>query len=248
MTTTLAALWRHPIKGHGRERLASVTLVPGQTLPWDRTWAVLREGADDPQGDWSPCNAFTRGAGSPQLMAITADLNEAAGVITLRHPDRPDITFDPDGETDAFLDWAAPLVAEGRPGPVRVVRAAQRGMTDTPFPSISICSTASLAALSDAVGHPLSPDRFRANLWLDGLEPWTEADLVGQDLRIGGATLRVEMRNTRCRATEANPDTGVRDADTLGALRKLWGHIDFGIYATVTDGGTIHEGDTVVLA
>ncbi|QIE41359.1 MOSC domain-containing protein [Rhodobacteraceae bacterium SC52] len=245
MTPTLAAIWRHPIKGHGRERLASVSLVQGETMPWDRTWAVLREGAEDPDGGWAVCNSFTRGAGSPRLMAITSQLDEATGIITLRHPDQPDLSFAPDGDTAAFLKWVTPLVAEGRPAPVAVTRAVQQGMTDTAFPSISLCSTASLRALSEQLGTDLSRDRFRANLWIDGFEPWQEFDLIGSTLQIGDTTLKVEMRNTRCRATEANPETGHRDAQTLRALKDTWGHIDFGVYAVVTTGGVLAEGDTV---
>ena len=42
----------------------------------------------------------------------------------------------------------------------------------------------------------------------------------------------------------ANPDTGRRDADTLGALSDL-GHQEFGLYAEVIKGGTIRVGDAV---
>ena len=37
----VAALWRHPIKSHGREALQTVALTAGQTMPFDRTWAVM---------------------------------------------------------------------------------------------------------------------------------------------------------------------------------------------------------------
>ena len=42
----------------------------------------------------------------------------------------------------------------------------------------------------------------------------------------------------------ANPETGRRDADTLGALDAL-GHQEFGLYAEVVAGGTIRCGDGV---
>lgn len=245
MSATLAAIWRHPIKGHGRERLDRVTLRAGATLPFDRRWAVLHDRAADPAGNWAACTNFTRGAGSPALMAVTAKLDEAAGTITLRHPARADITFAPDGDTAAFIDWAAPLVPPDRPKPARLVRAGTQGMTDTAFPSISIGNLATLRALCDRLGHALSPDRFRANLWIDGIPAWHEFDLVGRSLRIGDAILRIEERITRCRATEANPETGTRDADTLQGLRAGWGHTDFGVYAIVARDGRIAVGDTV---
>ena len=41
----------------------------------------------------------------------------------------------------------------------------------------------------------LAMERFRGNVWLDGLAPFAEFDLVGRDLRVGGATLRVRERD-----------------------------------------------------
>ena len=45
MADQFAALWRHPIKGHGREALETVDLTEGRTMPWDRRWAVAHEAA-----------------------------------------------------------------------------------------------------------------------------------------------------------------------------------------------------------
>jgi uncharacterized protein YcbX len=48
MTARLAQIWRHPIKGHGRETLERVTLSAGSTLPFDRAWAVISRRACRP--------------------------------------------------------------------------------------------------------------------------------------------------------------------------------------------------------
>jgi uncharacterized protein len=247
MSVWLAHICRHPIKGHGRETLASVRLSAGACLPYDRHWAVAHEAAKL-TGGWVPCANFARGAKAPTLMAVTSTLDEATGTIALRHPDRPDLRFRPDDPTDlpAFLDWITPLSPPDRARPAQIVSVG-RGMTDSDFPSVSILSLASLADLSARMGHDLSIHRWRGNLWLDGLEPWAEWGWIGRTLRIGEAEFKIEERITRCRATSADPDTGVIDADTLGALDAAYGHQDFGLYATVTKGGLIATGDKVTL-
>jgi uncharacterized protein YcbX len=121
-------------------------------------------------------------------------------------------------------------------------------MTDTDFPSISVKSLASLRALSQRMGIPLTPRRFRGNIWLDGLAPWEEFDWVGREIAVGGARLRVVERVIRCNLTKTNPETGIRDADTLGALSAHYGHKDFGVYCQVIDGGVVAEGDAAGLA
>ncbi len=257
MSARLAHIFRHPIKAHGHEELDRVTLEAGRTLPWDRRWAVTDDSARLPAaGGWAPCVNFSRGAKSPALMAISAQSDIAAGTVTLRHPERGEITIDPDRRADQwrFLDWVEPLTAPDRPRPTGIVRAdpgndsaAGRGMTDTDFPSISILSLSSLAELSRVAGQELSPLRWRGNLWIAGTPPWAEFDWIGRRLTIGGAELEIRERIGRCRATSANPETGRIDVDTLRLLKDNWGHTQFGVYAVVTRGGPVRRGDPVTL-
>lgn len=243
MKARVAAIWRHPIKAHGREAVDSIVLTKGATLPWDRRWAVAHEEADVPVTGWSPCQNFTRAAKAPQLMAISATSDEATNTVTLHHPARPDLTFDPDQDAQAFLDWVGPLMPKNRAAPARVVRETSRGITDTDFASISIINTASNQDLSGRMGQDLDLLRWRGNIVLDGLAPWAERDWIGKTLRIGDVRLEVREHIIRCRATTANPTTGARDADTLGALKTHRGTQEFGVYAVVTQGGKIATGD-----
>ena len=245
MNQRLAQIYRHPIKGHGREALASVALSVEQCLPWDRHWAVAHDAAKLVAG-WNPCVNFARGAKAPGLMAISAHLDEAACVVTLSHPDKPDLKFRPDDAEDLaqFLDWVSDLNPADRAQPVQIVKAGI-AMTDSDFPSVSIFGLASNKDLSSRMGQDLSPYRWRGNLWVDGMAPWAEFDWVGQDVQIGGAVLHVQERIVRCRATSANPATGKIDADTLGALQGGFGHQDFGVYAQVVSGGRVTRGDRI---
>lgn len=243
--TRVHALWRHPIKSHGREALEHATLKAGQAMPWDRRWAVAHEAARMIEGQWAPSANFSRGAKAAALMAITAQSDEAAGTVTLRHPDRPDLTLDPDRDAQALMDWVRPLMPSGRAQPARVYRLDGRGMTDTDYPSVSLINLASNADLGDRMGQDVSPLRWRCNIHLDGPAPWAEEGWVGRHLRIGKVDLRVREPIMRCQATTANPDSGGRDLDTLGALAAQRGHQNFGIYAEVTRGGVIAPGDTV---
>lgn len=247
MTGQLAQIARHPIKSHGRESLASVRLTAGEGVPFDRHWAVAHDGAKLVPG-WNPCVNFARGAKAPQLMAISARLDDATGTIVLTYPKKPDLTFRPDDADDLarFLDWVGPLNPPDRAQPAQIVTAG-RAMTDTEYSSISLINLASNTALSGVMGKDLSPLRWRGNLMIDGLDPWAEFDWVGKTLQIGAAVFEVVERITRCRATMANPQTGLTDADTLGVLNTTYGHQDFGVYARVTKGGKICVGDAVRL-
>lgn len=239
----LRHIFRHPIKAHGREALASVVLSVGESMPWDRRWAVAHEAAKLTTG-WNPCNNFTRGAKAPQLMAVEAKLDEARETVTLRHPKQGEISFRPDADDDVqrFLDWVAPLIPPDRAQPVSLLRH-DAGMTDSDYPTVSILSLSSLADLSARMGMDLSIHRFRANFWIEGSDPWQEFDWIGKHLRLGNAVVEVTERIGRCRATTVNPATGMIEGDTLTALSQAFGHTDFGIFARVVEGGEVAVND-----
>lgn len=246
----LARIVRHPIKSIGWEELDAVELAPGQTLPFDRVWAVAHEAATfrgQPEG-WQRKLNFLRGVAGPELMAIRSTLTD--GRLRLSHPRRPDLEIDPDRDEDRnrLVAWLRPIWPEGRPAPSHVVHVPGQPMTDVPGRWISILSLAGLRTLSDHVGQDLSIHRFRGNLWVDGWKPEAERDLVGRRLRLGAALVEVREPITRCRATCVNPDTGAEDVETLDALHRLWGHQDFGVYAEVIEGAPVATGDSVVPA
>ena len=248
MTATLSSVWRHPIKSIGRERMDAATLTPGRWIDGDRVWAVSHERsrAADLSGGWAKKANFLRGVTEPRLMAATATLD--GDTVTLDHPDAGRVTVRPDDPADgqAFLDWVGGIWSSDLPAPTGLYRADAVALTDVPEPWISIASLSSQDALAGTMDADLSIHRWRANLWIDGLDPWTEKGWTGRDLRIGEALLRVEAEITRCKATMANPETGRRDADTLAALNAL-GHQEFGVYARVVRGGRIAPGDPVTV-
>lgn len=244
MNARVTEIWRHPIKSHGREALERVTLSAGQTLPWDRLWAVAHENSDTDGSVWASCQNFSRVAKVAPLMAITCTLDEEAETVSLHHPDRPDITLAPDRDVAAFLDWVRPLMPDNRAESARLIRARQHGMTDSDFASITLCNMSSHRAVEQKMGRTLSIHRWRGNIWMDGLAPWEEFDWIGHEVQIGDAVFKVRERTDRCMATAANPDTGRRDADTLGTL-DTWGHRDFSVRAEVVRSGDVTIGSAV---
>lgn len=249
MTPRIAEIWRHPIKSHGRERVDQVTLEQGRAMPGDRVWAVAHERScfDVERPSWNPCGDFSRGAVSPRLQAIGAWTHPGTGKITLSHPDRVDITIDPEDEGDGclFVQWVMPVSNGSRLLPARLVRAPDEAMTDTAYQSVSIINLATHRAVEAQIGHAISPLRWRGNLLIDGLEPWAELDWIGKTIRLGAAEMDIVEPIKRCRATEANPETGERDENTLAALRDGFGHQNCGVYAKVAAGGLVQQGDTL---
>ena len=127
-----------------------------------------------------------------------------------------------------------------------MVEAQQGNFADRNVPALSLANPASLADFQDKVGQPLSRERFRMNLWVDGLKPWEERDWVGKTLRLGKATLRVTEPIVRCRAINLQPGKASWDDDDLNLhLKRAYDHNDFGILCVVETPGSFKIGDEI---
>jgi uncharacterized protein len=251
MTWRLAEIYRHPVKSLGEEALGEVRLEAGRPLPHDRAWAIAHGGAawDPERSGWLPCGNFVTQRHVTALARTRIAWDGDRQLLSLSHPDRPDLLVDPDAPegAEALTAWIAPLAGARQPGPYRLARLADGAFTDGEHCHVSIASTSSRRALAEIADQPLEPIRFRMNLWLDGLAAWDELDLVGREIAIGGARLRIVSRCERCRATTANPATGESDVPVPTLLRRHLGHMDFGVNAQVVAGGGVRTGDAARL-
>lgn len=253
MTGRIAALWRHPIKGFTPQALEAVRLQAGQFFPGDRLYAV----EDGPSG-FDPA--------APQHInkmkfAALVKIPELARARTLYDEDSGDLSVTAEGFVpfhgrmttqagrEAFARWLAEFLEEQAPeesyGPFKVLHAPPgHGFMNSRNGLVSILNLDSVRDLEQAIGRPIDPVRFRANVWVEGWGPWREYGLgAGGPLRLGGAELKLRDDIVRCLATHVDPRSGVRDMDVMGALKSHQGHIYCGIYAEVSGSGLIAVGD-----
>jgi uncharacterized protein YcbX len=252
-TTTphLAALCRYPVKGLSPEQLESVAIEAGQTVPFDRAYAMEngpgRFNPDQPKH--LPKINFLMLMRDERLATLMARFDTDSETLSLfrdgRQVARGQLTT-PIGRTLIEQFLAAFMQAELR-GPPKVVSAPGHSFSDVSAKCVHIVNLASVRDLERHVGRPVDPLRFRANLYLDGLEPWAEFGWLDKVLAVGTAQLGVFARTQRCAATNVDPGTGARDMAIPATLQRGWGHMDFGIYAKVITGGQMTTGDTVTV-
>lgn len=251
MTITATHLWRYPVKGLSPEPLDAVELTPGGGLPGDRAYAVAHGNTpfDPLRPEWLPKHNFLMLAKNPRLAALTTRWDDATQTITIERDGRRvarGTLSTPVGRAMVAEFLSAYLKDEAR-GTPRVVTAPGHMFSDTKEKVVSIINAASVHDLARVAGMDLDPLRFRANLMIEGLPAWSEFDLVGQDIRIGSVRLHVKKRIPRCPATSANPTTGKVALNLPKVLKKGYGHIDFGIYARVLEGGSLAVGDEMTV-
>jgi len=263
LPVTLAALGVHPIKSCGalapREALVIET-----GLEFDRAWMVV-----DPHGEMLTQRELPRMALVRPTMRQSDLVLRAPGMLALHlaldaaeAPTRVRVW----GDIVKAYDMGA-LAAQwfsdflGRP--CRLVRfdPEEKRLSDrrwtgeieaeTTFAdgfALLVTSTASLAELNrrlQAAGQPpVGPERFRANLVLDGLEAFDEdhLDEIVLDAEGGPVRLKLVKPCSRCGIPNVDPATGEPGSEpgrTLAGFRadaRLGGAITFGMNAIVLEG------------
>ena len=248
----LASLYRYPVKGLTPEPMQRVALAAGETLPFDRAWAIEnglgRFDAAHPRH--LPKVNFLMLMRDERLATLRTQFDDASETLTIlrdgKQVARGQLTT-PLGRQLIEQFLAAYMKAELR-GPPKIVHAQGHSFSDVAPKCVHIVNLASVRELERTLGRPVDPLRFRANLYLEGVEPWAEFGWMGKEIGIGDARLSVFARTTRCDATNVDPARGVRDMAVPAHLQRTWGHQDFGIYAKVVTGAEIAVGAPVVLA
>jgi len=135
--------------------------------------------------------------------------------------------------------------------PVALVRPEAPGDANDEAP-VSMLSSASVEELGRRAGRfePVDSRRFRMLIQLDGCNPHQEDGWIGRRVRVGQALVEVSEPVSRCVITTQDPDTGLKDFDTLRQIEAYRGlrarkKIDFGVYAAVVEPGVVRVGDSV---
>ncbi|MBV9238505.1 MAG: MOSC domain-containing protein [Xanthobacteraceae bacterium] len=249
-SATVARIYRYPVKGLSPEPLDRTTLAPGQTVPLDRAYAIENgaSGFDPAAPAYFPKQRFLMLMRNERLARLATHLEEATHTLTIKQDGSTVLQGDlrsASGRT-AIEQFFARFCSDELRGPPKILHASGHSFSDVARKVVSIINLASVADLADAIGAPVDPLRFRANLYVDGWPAWREFELLDQELAIGSAVrLRPVKRIVRCAATNVDPSTGVRDLTIPATLMQRYGHADCGIYAEVIAGGPIAAGDSI---
>tara|TARA_B100001057_G_scaffold326014_1_gene326228 strand:+ start:800 stop:1585 length:786 start_codon:yes stop_codon:yes gene_type:complete len=111
--------------------------------------------------------------------------------------------------------------------------------------SISLLNNKSIEDLKNKTNQEIETQRFRGNIYVDGLEAWEEKKWIGKIIKINDISFKVEKNIPRCVAINLKPNTDDDSLNLLQSLKKTYNHFDMGIYLTAIDSGKINTGDII---
>jgi uncharacterized protein len=247
----IAKIYRYPVKGLSAEALTRVSVVPGESLPSDRRYALAHGSTafDPAEPAWLPKQNFLMLAKNERLAKLETKFDDATTTLTVARNGKQVASGDLSSQSGRMTIesfFAAFMTGETRGNP-KLVEAPGHMFSDTARKVVSLIGLASLRDLERVARAPVDPVRFRANLYFEGGKPWEEFEWLGRELVVGSTRLRVLDKIERCAATTVNPKTAERDLQIPRLLMDGFRHVDCGVYAQVLAPGDIAEGDAIKL-
>ena len=250
MSSTISAIYRHPVKGLTPEKRSEVELSPGQAIPNDRRFALALGSTqvDGTVSEWMAKSNYLMLMRDERLAQLQTEFDDETQTLTVlrggRQVARGALT-QKIGRTMIEDFFQAFMKEESRGRPKLIEAAEGHVLSDHHSPVISMINLASLQDMARVLGSAPDARRFRGNFLIEGMEPWAEFDLCGMQVKVGDTILEVTERSDRCGGTNVDPDTAERDLNIPKALMRGYGHIECGVFARVIEGGTVREGDTI---
>ena len=113
--------------------------------------------------------------------------------------------------------------------------------------SISLINIKSIEDFKNKTNQTIELQRFRGNIYVDGIEAWEERNWIGKIIKINNISFKVEKNIPRCVAINLKPNSDDNSLNLLQSLKKTYNHFDMGIYLTALDDGLINIGDTIFI-
>lgn len=250
----IESLWRYPVKGMSGERIDQTALMPGQPIAGDRRYAISIGGdkvANSQAGTWFKKAHFLQLMSHEALAALSCvvqgdHMHISKDGMQLLQADLTDATDVAAVERffSSYMNEHMPSRLRGMP---KVVRLDNQAFTDTNAPWITLGGSASIEAYAAATGTTPDARRFRLNMIIKTDTPFHEASLIGQDIMVGTARLRIVAPVGRCAAIDVDPATAKRGQNTLSIMQDVFGHTDLGVFAEILSLGTARTGDTLTV-
>src|ERR1700730_10537627 len=177
-------MWRYPVKSMAGESIDSC-VVSEKGLHGDRRWALV---------DGTPNRAGKPLTIREEERLLTYRARLAGGLVEV---------VGPAGEGRRLDEgMVSPLAANAsRPLTLRDVEGGN--FDDSP---VLLVTLATITAFEAVAGMRVDHRRFRANLYVSGLEPSEEIAWLGRRVVVGAAQLEVVARCERCVVITRDPD------------------------------------------
>jgi uncharacterized protein YcbX len=111
--------------------------------------------------------------------------------------------------------------------------------------TISLINLNSIKDFNQKINKEIEFERFRGNIYIKDLDAFEERNWINKTIKINEAEFKVLKHIPRCSATNLKINSDQVDINLPNELKKVYGHMDMGIYLYPLNNGKISVNDEI---
>ena len=113
--------------------------------------------------------------------------------------------------------------------------------------TISLINLNSIKDFNQKINKEIEFERFRGNIYVKDLDAFEERNWINKTIKINEAEFKVLKHIPRCSATNLKVNSDQADINLPNQLKKVYGHMDMGIYLYPLNNGKISVHDELIV-
>ena len=139
------------------------------------------------------------------------------------------------------------------PGPIYFLKNELFPFYDTTNSSsvsntISLINLNSIKDFNQKINKEIEFQRFRGNIYIKDLDAFEERNWINKTIKINEAEFKVLKHIPRCSATNLKVNSDQADINLPNELKKVYGHMDMGIYLYPLNNSKISVNDQIIIS
>ncbi len=131
---------------------------------------------------------------------------------------------------------------------IKLIKDSKNPFFDTmPSNTISLINLNSIKDFEKKISKNVELERFRGNIYINGLDAWEERNWINKTLEINNIKFKVIKEIPRCSATNIKPNSSKYNLSVPLLLKKFYNHINLGIYLLPLNNGNIKLNDEILI-
>ncbi|MDC0498617.1 MOSC domain-containing protein [Alphaproteobacteria bacterium] len=245
-------LFYSPVKSISFTESDSLNVLEGKGIESDRVFAFvqnmdsskIKNLIEDPKS--RKLNNFITLKNTPELNKY--NFTYIKDKLILKKKDEIIISINPlsDNEKKLLCEKVSQIITKDMP--LDFLMDEKKPFFDTmPNNSISLINKKSISDFSNKISANIEFERFRANIYIDGLAAWEERNWIGETISINNIDFFVSDEISRCSATNLKPSTDIVTINLPNQLKKTYDHINMGLYLMPQQNGVISKDDKIII-
>jgi uncharacterized protein YcbX len=139
------------------------------------------------------------------------------------------------------------------PGPIYFLKNELFPFYDTTNSSsvsntISLINLNSINDFNQKINKEIEFQRFRGNIYIKNIDAFEERNWINKTIKINEAEFKVLKHIPRCSATNLKVNSDQADINLPNELKKVYGHMDMGIYLYPLNNSKISVNDELIVS